>query len=343
METSENNPASNLLGPGITDQLVADAIQKSGYPLQLMIANQLQGDFFLQEEWAFPDPETQSVRTIDIVATQRLYEHKEPQPRIRPALNFVIECKQSDLPYVFFLSETAPWLRDYPLISGLKSKYVNITTDDAPHSWSLDSLQILGLNEHPFLTRDAVTCMTLSKCVRKGSELLLSGSDAYQGLVFPLIKASSHLRDSRTPPPTAQYFDCELIIPVAVVDAPMVGVNLDKDGSKSKLIPWVRVARHQPLDGENYTDRSTVFGIDVVHKDFLETYINQHALPFAKEFAELALKHHHVLADTKGFVSGMGKNSWNEIEPRLKVSGLATNGKRIKAIAKQVSSLLTKQ
>ncbi|MEF8708475.1 MAG: hypothetical protein V5B38_06185 [Candidatus Accumulibacter propinquus] len=339
MESTANNPIQNVLGPGLSDQMVTAAIEGSGYPLQLVVASELSDEFHLQEEWAFPDSE--AVRTIDILATKELYEWKEPQPRARPSVSFVIECKQSDLPYVFFLSGTTPWLRDFPLIAGLKTKYVTITSDDDPSTWSLDPLSIFDMSRHPFLTAEAPICMTLSKCVRKGSDLNLSGSDAYQSLIFPLTKAALHLRDRQAPPKTAHYFDCDLIIPLAVVDAPMVGVYIGNDGAKNQLLPWVRVARHQPLDGEHSNERGTVLGVDVVHKDFLATYISQHAIPFANAFATLALKHHHVLADAKGFVSGMGKGSWENIEPRLATAGIESSGKRVKAIAKRISSSLS--
>lgn len=341
MESVENNPVRNVLGPGLTDQLIKTAIEGSGYPLQLVIANELNEKFFLQEEWAFPDSDTQALRTIDILATRALYEIQDPQLRARPSLSLVIECKQSDLPYVFFLSGTRPWLNDFPLIGGLKSKHITITSDDDPSTWNFDPISTFDLNNHSFLATEPPICMTLSKCVRKGSDLVLSGSDAYQGLVFPLTKAALHLRDREAPPKTAYYFDCNLIIPLAVVDAPMIGVCLDKDGAKNKLLPWVRVARHQPLNGEHSSERGTVFGVDVVHKDFLSTYIDQHVMPFVNAFAKLALKHHHVLADAKGFVTGMGKDSWINIEPRLQTAGIGSSGKRVKAIAKRISSSLS--
>lgn len=336
MESAYNNPPKNILGPGISDDQVTTAIKESGYPLQLQIANMLKQYFFLQEEWAFPDSDTQSTRTIDILASQLLFEWKEPQPRVRPSLNFVIECKQSDLPYVFFLSETQLTLPDFPLIAGLKNKHIVITSDDDPSHFSLDPLYVLGLNDNPFLTSEAPICLTLSKCVRKGSSLALSGSDAYQGLVFPLTKAAQHLQIRQTPPETAHYFDCDLIIPLAVVDAPMVGVSLDENGAKSELLPWVRVARHQPMEGKHSSDRGTVLGIDVVHKDFLMTYINEHAMPFAKTFAQKALKHHHELADGRGFISGLNVDSWTNLEERLQKASIASANKRGKAIIKNI-------
>lgn len=341
MESDSNNPTQNKLGPGISDEQVASAIEGSGYPLQLVIANELSEGFYLQEEWAFPDSETQAVRTIDILASKELFKRQEPQPRIRPALSLVIECKQSDLPYVFFLSSTRPWIPDFPLVAGLQSKNVVITSDDDPSTWNFDPVSLFDLHRHPFLTEEAPVCMTLSKCVRKGSELALSGSDAYQSLIFPLTKAAMHFCDRQAPPTTAHYFDCTLVIPLAVIDAPMVGVSLDKNGTTKRLLPWVRVARHQPLNGQHKSERGTVLAVDVVHKNFLSTYVSQHVLPFAMSFANLALKHQHVLADARGFVADMGKDGWNDIESRLKPAGIKASGKRVKAIAKRISSTLS--
>lgn len=100
MQSPPENPTSNVLGAGVSDQMVEGAISASGYPLQLVVARTLSPTFSIQEEWSYVDSETDSARTIDIVATKRLFEWKEPQPRIRPALNFLIECKQSELPYM---------------------------------------------------------------------------------------------------------------------------------------------------------------------------------------------------------------------------------------------------
>lgn len=340
MDSAQDNPTANTFGSGVTDAMVEQAIHASGYPLQLVVSQDLSEDFSLQEEWSFADPDTGSERTIDLVASKHLFEWKEPQPRVRPALNLVIECKQSDLPYVFFLSGSHPRLPDFPVISGLETRDIILTSDDDPSSWSYRPLQVLELDRHPFLTESVPFCMTFSKCVRKSSDLVLSGSDPYQSLVFPILKAACHFDKVQKPPPTAYYFDCEMVIGLGVLDAPMVGVRLTDSGIKAELLPWVRVVRHQPSDGFNKYDSSRVFGIDIVHKEYLRTYIDQHVMPFANEFSRLVLKHPDVLADARGFVAGMGKNSWRDIEPRLQRATLVTGQKRWKASLKNILSLL---
>jgi hypothetical protein len=127
VDISENNPPSNTLGPGLADAAIIEAIKTSGYPLQLDVATLLSPTFSLQEEWSYHDPDTQTVRTIDIVAT-RYFKGPQPHPRARPAISFVIECKQSDLPYVFFLSETEQYLADFPIVGGLKRFHGATTT-----------------------------------------------------------------------------------------------------------------------------------------------------------------------------------------------------------------------
>lgn len=342
MNSVPGNPTANNLGQVINDAMVKQAIDASGYPLQLVVAQELSNEFSLQEEWSFVDPDTGSARTIDLVASKRLFEWKEPQPRIRPALNFLIECKQSDLPYVFFLSGSHPWLPDFPVISGLKTKDIVLTSDDDPSSWTFRLLRVLELERHPFLTDSVPFCMTFSKCVRKGSDLVLSGSNPYQNLVFPILKAVCHFDKLQSPPPTAYYFDCEMVIGLGVLDAPMIGVRLTDSGSEFELLPWVRVVRHQPCRGNNKFERSNVFGIDIVHKEYLATYVEQHVNPFAKEFSQLAIKHAHVLSEARGFVTSMGKNSFTEIEPRLQRVSLETRRKRINAVLTRFTRLFSK-
>lgn len=339
MNSAPHNPAANALGAGVRDAMVEQAIQASGYPLQLVVAQELSGAFSLQEEWSFVDPDTGSTRAIDLVASKPLFEWKEPQPRIRPELNFVIECKQSDLPYVFFLSGSQPWLPDFPVISGLKTNDIVLTSDDDPSSWTFRPLHVLELDRHPFLTKSVPFCMTFSKCVRKGSDLVLSGSDPYQSLVFPIIKAVSHFDEVQSPPSTAHYFDCHMVIGLGILDAPMIGVRLTASGSEAELLPWVRVVRHQPCCGENKTERGQVLGIDIIHKEYLATYVDQHVNPFAQEFSQLALKHAHELADARAFVPSMGENSWTNIEARLQRVSIRTGSKRLRAGLKRITGL----
>ena len=197
MNQGPNNPTANQLGAGISEDQIRGAVEKSGYPLQTIVGDLLRfkpvaddANFQVQEEWSYLDRDTKELRTVDLLAELRLHDW-ELQPRVRPHLSLLIECKQSSLPYIFFETSRTPLLIDFPTIAGLREDKIVLTSDDDPSSWTYTVPYALDLDEDPFQSA-LRTCHTLSKCVRKGSDVELSGSDAYNGLILPLVKALQH-------------------------------------------------------------------------------------------------------------------------------------------------------
>lgn len=321
MENVLNNPPTNKLGSGLTEASLLAAVSKSGYPLQTTVANSLRPHFpYLQQEWSYADENRQEVRTIDILAEKGLWDIKQEQPRVRPTLDLLIECKKSELPYVFFLSSSKPWVRHFPLVAGLLHDSLTLVTDDDASSYVMPVLHALGLDSHPFITKEAEYCMSFSKCARKGKGLELTGTESFHGLVLPILKAMRYFQVSESPPRSFRYFDCHLVIGVGVLDAPMVGVRVVAQSHDLVLLPWVRVVRHETDKTADWLQRTKLFAIDVVHKDFFQNYVNEHVLPFARRFSELVLKHQKVLASGKGFASGFGKDGLHNIEQRLEAT-----------------------
>ena len=327
MKQTKDNPATNILGSGITGSDVDNAIQKSGYPLQTIIADMIRKEFRTQEEWSFIDSKSQEIRSIDIHAEKPLYEFNgQKQPRARPILSLNIECKQSELPYVFFLSSQTIQTENYPLFAGLFRKNIIIKTDDDSSIWDWPIINCVGLEQHKFLIQSAPSCMTFSKCVRKGKDVELSGTDAYQNLVMPLVKSLQHFDNLTKPPKTAFYCDCHIAFGIGLIQGPMVGVKVYGTKHKTELIPWVRVSRHESYENKDWTKRQRIYSIDIVHKDYFRIYLYNNLLPFAKSLAEKILKHQIVIAEGKGFVKGMGENWQTTIEERLETARLRKNG-----------------
>ena len=329
------NPVTNTLPNGLSIQQISDAVQTSGYPLQTIVYEKLSNKFNIQEEWSYLDSDSNEERAIDLLSQLRLFDYKEPQSRIRPSLNLIIECKQSTMPYVFFLTKDKPRTPKFPLFAGLASNTISVTSDDDPSTYNFSVLQALGLSEHPFLRDTPIFANTFSKGARKGQKVELSGSQSYQGLVLPLLKAIAYFEECERPPSTAHYFDCHLTIAVALIDGPMIGVNNTDTENEIQMIPWVRVPRHQTTNKDDKYHMSNISAIDVVHKDFLDEYINNHLIPFANDFSQRALNHADELADGKGFISGIGKDSLINIENRLVPH-------KIKHIPKRINSIFSK-
>lgn len=341
MNQTEGNPPSNQLGAGLNEQQVKDAIKASGYPLQLWVGDvfrthtPVEGEKFqVQHEWSFVDRDTKELRNIDLRCDLRLHKW-DPQPRVRPSLNLLIECKQSDLPYMFFQSSDKPWLSRFPQISGLHSDKVIITSDDDPSSWTYSITHALDLDRDPFI-QTSPYCNTFSKCVRKGPKLELSGTDAYSNLVLPLVKALEHFTISVSPPETAWYFDCYATIGLGVLDAPMVAVTVDSEGSHLIALPWIRLMRHEYHSTAERFERERFCVLDIVHKDYLNSYLDDRLIPFALRFSERVLRHPTELASGQAFVSKMGEHGFNEVETRMRPRSVPSRISRVRAVGRNI-------
>jgi len=334
MSNPQKTQRGQIFGAGVSENDLLRAIKKSGYPLQTLIARQLSKTMHVQEEWSYIDRDTHEQRTIDLLAWTPLcdWTAAKLQPRVRPTLNLLIECKQSDLPYVFFLSESKPRLHAFPSIAGLAGDKLAVTSDDDSSTWNYGVLHALGLNTHAFLSTP-VYSSTFSKCVRKGQELVLSGSESYNGLVLPLLKSVLYFQHAERPPKTAIYFDAHLCIGLGVLDAPMVGVTVDEKSPSVTAIRWIRVTRHESLESADQSERTKLRALDVVHKKFLPEYLKRHLMPYAKDFACLVLKHQLPISDCAAFVSGMGKGSRSNIEARLQPKRAPTTRRRFRPLS----------
>jgi|GEM_PF-5683813 hypothetical protein len=71
MKINVNNPAENVLTHGVSEEHINTAVEKSGYPLQTMVAIKLQSDlpdFFVTEEKGYTDRDGITRRSMDVFA-----------------------------------------------------------------------------------------------------------------------------------------------------------------------------------------------------------------------------------------------------------------------------------
>ncbi len=316
----------NQLPCGVNEQQLRHAVETSGYPLQLTIAQFLQENFGVSEEWDYLDPDTRQTRTIDIHAEKYVCDLDTiSRVRVRPSARLLIECKQSELPYVFFLSSRTMNPIFFPLIVGTYDELVSITTDDSRSRWSLQIGHALDLPSEPFISKCQHNSSVFSKCTRAGKNLELSGAEPFNSIIFPMCKALDYIRKRDTPTQRFPYSDLALCLGIAALDAPMIGITLESSGTQIKPIDWIRVWRQQkseevyPGHGP-FARRDLIFGIDFVHVSFFREYIDSHLLPFAQVFGERVLKHQQELLSGKGFARGMDYDDFKNIERRLKPS-----------------------
>jgi hypothetical protein len=334
VENSSNNLQDNKFGFGVTEGDILRAVNKSGFPFQSIVANVIKKYFgnhelsSIQEEWSYIDKDTTEIRTIDIFAEIGLWDYQKQQPRVRPTVNLLVECKKSDLPYVFFLSSEKQWIPHFPIFAGLSKDEVEVITDDDASSWKIRLNEALGLNAHPFIEQPKY-CTSFSKCIRNGKELDLSNPEPYQKLVLPILKAMHHFKRSESPVQTAFYFDCHMIIGIGVIDAPMVGVKTSDQQCETILLPWVRVIRHEPEENVGSSQWSKIYAIDIVQKNYFSKYLDEYLLPFADDFSIKVIKHQKELLSGQGFISKMNVDWVSNIEQRLRPVRAHVRARRI--------------
>ena len=253
------NPKENSLPREVLEGYLREAVAMSGYPLQGVVADQLQAEFSVAEEWSYLDRVTAEQRTLDIFAFRRLSEETRSGLLVAPSLLLLIECKRSRHPYVFFKSKTENGRRlaGFPKIAGLPrvELHQNLSSREVLPS------ECIGLETESFSIDGPPICTSLARAGAKGAQrrpdqskteshestvknVELTGSDAYNGIIMPLISSLEFLTDYYKPS-SSPIFPV-IAIAVCVLDAPMV---LSPEGWPEEpvlsMTPWVRLLRRE--------------------------------------------------------------------------------------------------
>lgn len=313
MRQSKFNPSRNKLPPGIKEPALVQAIEISGYPLQGVTAAKLLGELSVTEEWGYIDRDSQEHRTLDVFAFKALTDDK--LANIQPLLIMLIECKRSEHPYVFFQNVTDRQIPRFPYIAGLQRGIVSIHERSGNRMQECPGDKALGLNALPFVQSGPPRCCAFSKAQPSGDKVRLSGSEPFNKLILPLIKASDHAADLyRSDPRPSRLFPA-LIVCVSVLDSPMMLVENPSKASDPMLMPWARVSRQEANRDRQNRLRYHFYAIDAVHIEFLDKYVSEKLLPFAREFGHRAVQMEEILFKG-GTVANLDNWTWEEIKPK---------------------------
>jgi hypothetical protein len=287
--SDERPPGHAALPHSVRVEDLLSAITRSGYPLQDSVTNKLLRSFndierypTVLEEWAYLDIESSQVRSIDVFAELPLSKRGQLlSVKVRPYMNLLAECKQSDMPYIFFLRRQSPsQIQVYPEIGGLPHAdiaiFPKIDERVSPVPYLMSPHDLLAFWDLPFFAAPWPLAISVAKVARKGKILELTGEDAYRSLTLPLMKAADHLKKISQPQGTADAFAFRMIVCLAVLRAPMFGAFRTKDTEEVLPLPWVRVCRLEPWQsGLPFRTTSNVRYYDVVHEDYFPEYMTR--------------------------------------------------------------------
>lgn len=301
---------SDSLPPGLSIEDVRGAISASGYPLQSTVAEMMRnvfgapGSAAVFDEWRYIDSDSGQARAIDLRVTVDLTDTAS-EARVAPILDLLVECKSSELPWVFFCGEGSGHAISLPPIAGLPSDRIAVS-DGSGFTSLLPVMQAIGIIDQPYIFAAALTSSTFGRLRRKQKRLELSGSEAWSSVTLPLLKATNHLVTTAKPPNTWRRFDARLVIPVVVLDAPMLAVVGPSEDSELRFEPWVRVERYESLEADQFYRRPEMAMFDAVHVNHLESYLRD-VIGFATTFADAVTAHQDVLAEGGGVDPKIGE------------------------------------
>lgn len=106
-----------------------------------------------------------------------------------------------------------------------------------------------------------------------------------------------------------------MLLCVAVLDAPMVLIEDPETASDPVLCPWVRFERREATPGQHSWTKTRFYGIDVVHADFLDTYVSKHLIPYVTLFEERLISHGPLL-NGRGAIDTVDGYEWARLTIR---------------------------
>jgi hypothetical protein len=305
-----NNPEGNKLGPSINEPNLISAIELSGYPLQGIVAEKLNSEFGVTEEWGYIDRDTQEHRSLDLFAFKMLLTDGD----VQPFLVLLIECKRSINPYVFFKNVVDRAIPSFPRISGLPQNCLWIQEPKGKRTRITSGTNILGLEELPFIRPGPPHCSAFSMAVAKGKKIILSGLEPFNTLILPLVKAIDHAMSLYEGSSNPILLHPTLILSLSVLDAPMLVVHKPSQASTPVLTPWVRIPR-QEAHSDGIRLNYVHYVADIVHIDFFDEFLSNHLMPFVNDFVSRTQEQSAVLFKG-GVVPNLDNWKWDEIQPR---------------------------
>jgi hypothetical protein len=309
MDQDPNNPSRNRLAPGFNEASLIHAIEESGYPLQGIVADKLNGEFTIVEEWGFIDRDTQEHRSLDVFA----FKIMPTEGEIRPCVALLIECKRSIHPYVFFKNVVDREIPRFPKVEGLTRNSITVHESSGKRLSEASGAAVLGLSELAFIHPGPPRCSAFTKAIAQGAKVSVSGSDPFNKMIMPLVKASDHASSLYKAHDNPDRLYPTIILCVSVLDSPILLVNSPAEASRPILTPWVRVPRQEAQPdrrGVNYV----YYVIDVVHVDFFDSFLSNHLMPFVSEF-ESRVHHQAPVLFKSGTVEDLDNWRWDQIKP----------------------------
>ena len=275
------------------DELLA-AVRDAGWLLEHHAVRVLDAaEMHPRAGWAYKDPDEPTIsRELDVWSYRQLL--KDESAMVYVTARFLVECKQSSLPFVGIGYELPEWrFSENPTQHLLPCKQVRDANPDLRSAVDRKAWYALGfrqLAQEHGETNFRVT--QLARLDRKNGKWAATNSGVFTSLVCPLAKAlraSQGGSSPRTQPrpntpqaaPRDEWLDFGLHFPVVLVSCPLYVVDATDSEPKVEQRPWFTAQRELKS-----ASTAGTFEIDVVTESAFADYV-ANRLAFASSLAAL--------------------------------------------------------
>lgn len=266
--------STRRIGDGFSYQDIHDAVKESGFPLQATVVDYLRRRLLdvseycdVREEWPFTDDESGETRRLDAIAEIPLKTEMRDNEWIYTLINYLVECKQSGNPYVFYLRGDT-YLT--PTVTGSSHELIEVAVHGDPTTASIQ-LSVQNFANSRIQTKIAVA-LSFRKALREKGRVRIDSEHTFREISMPMIKALRDIRRRSQPGPNQCYQHVRMIFPLVVLRAPMIGARIEGGEIYTEPLKWVRIPFEVPTESGLY---SGVEYFDVVDEQHLDEYIDQ--------------------------------------------------------------------
>ena len=275
MNQADGNPAANELPAGVSEEALRAAIERSGFPLQMLVGEKLrQMGWRLRRSGAF-STRTPVTNAIDLLADW----HANQGQRVVSTHLSTSSSSASAPPSptcslaLLVLSSTVSRLR---CRSPTRFRGTHYGSSTAAPVYNVSVLALLGLDgvrsPHP----RSVQLHSAAPCGRAVASLTSLAVRRIRDSCYRSRRRLSIFDFRHKPTASFWHFTMRLGMRIAVIDAPLVCVATAATGATSaELRPWTRLYRHENVEADHPSFRERMKMLDVVHSAFLETYLTE--------------------------------------------------------------------
>ena len=268
-----------------TPEEIVEALDSSGYLMEQEVASRFEAlGYHVRTNRPYTDPDEGKSREIDVTAIKTIW--RDETAKIAVFVEFVVECKNSTLPYVFITRpknvadarfeprEIVFPIAEYREMESMPDRKVRVHSAKAFFD--------LGLTDSHFHMANPNKAIQFCRIDRKGKGWTATHSGLYDSIFLPIIKAFEARRGTvPRHPDRGDWHFVWIFVPTVVIRGDLYSV--DSEAKPAEPVPSKHISFIRDFKSDKLDHRYVVEFVDDQH---LEAFVQDVIEPFASKVSE---------------------------------------------------------